>query len=398
MTTQALLAVGGLITVGALAYVILAIVAVARWPLMALTGEGAATWPSVCVLKPLCGAEDGLEEALRSFFVQDYPGDLRLVFGVRDSCDPALEVVRTLAASYPQAPVSVVCDASLHGANLKISNLINMAEGLGEEVVVISDSDVCVAANALRCVVAPLQDPEVGAATCIYRGRPAAPDSLVAQLGALYLDLWYIPTIFVQATLSPLSVCLGPLTALPRDVLQRAGGFAALADCLADDSELGHLARRQGLKVAIAPTIVETYVGETRLLDLLGHELRWAKTTRALRPAGYAASIFTHPGPIPWLLLALRPHAPEAILALALLGARLMLLGVLRRRLGKSPGTWHGLFLLAPLREQLYFAVWVAGFFGRSIRWRGEALRIRPNRAGWRALRSPGLIKGSNEA
>ena len=44
---------------------------------------------AVTLLKPLCGAEPGLYENLRSFCLQDYP-QYQIVFGIQDEADPAL--------------------------------------------------------------------------------------------------------------------------------------------------------------------------------------------------------------------------------------------------------------------------------------------------------------------
>jgi ceramide glucosyltransferase len=122
---------------GAVAYRLLAMVAVASW--RPVTSSAWAEPPSVTVLKPLCGMEDGLEEAIASFLSQDSTSTVRFVFGVAVPDDPALEVARRLAADYPDRDVVFVVDGEQHGANRKVSNLVNMAKTGLSEVVVISD-------------------------------------------------------------------------------------------------------------------------------------------------------------------------------------------------------------------------------------------------------------------
>jgi ceramide glucosyltransferase len=99
--------------------------------------------PAVTVLKPLCGAEPDLYANLRSFCLQEY-ARFQIVFGVRDSADPALQVVERLAAEFPHLAIDIVINAQQHGANRKVSNLINMLECARHDVLVISDSDAIV--------------------------------------------------------------------------------------------------------------------------------------------------------------------------------------------------------------------------------------------------------------
>src|SRR4051812_11221056 len=57
--------------------------------------------PAVTILKPLHGLEPRLRENLESFFRQQYPAGFELVFGMRHEHDPAVGIVRELAAQYP---------------------------------------------------------------------------------------------------------------------------------------------------------------------------------------------------------------------------------------------------------------------------------------------------------
>src|SRR3954449_8848972 len=294
-----------LVSLGAIAFLLIAIRCVLRFEGARLASD--LPLPAVTLLKPLCGEEPHLHAALRSFCAQDYPAPLQIVFGARSASDPAVAVVEALRTEFPDRHIALVIDATVHGPNLKVSNLVNMARAARHDVFVISDSDVIVEPDCLRRVAAALNDPAVGASTCLFRGAPARADSPVAQLGSLYIDGWFLPFAVVDATLFGSQVCYGPVTAIRRELIDAAGGFRALTPFLADDTELGHITARQGRKVVLADMAVDTLVPETRLGALLRHELRWACTTRALRPVSYLASVFTHALPVALLLLALQP-------------------------------------------------------------------------------------------
>jgi len=59
--------------------------------------------PPLTLLKPLHGAEPGLEPHLTSFFEQDYP-QYEILFCTRTADDPGLAIARRVAARYPLIP------------------------------------------------------------------------------------------------------------------------------------------------------------------------------------------------------------------------------------------------------------------------------------------------------
>src|SRR5215471_13119735 len=113
--------------------------------------------PRVTILKPLHGAEPGLFENLASFCTQNYPGVVQIVLGVQDPRDDAITVVKRLQAEHEGCRLDLVVDATMHGLNHKVSNLINMWRHVEYEVVVVADSDMRVDPDYLWRVVAALE-------------------------------------------------------------------------------------------------------------------------------------------------------------------------------------------------------------------------------------------------
>jgi ceramide glucosyltransferase len=335
----------------------------------------ARSLPPVTVLKPLHGAEPLLAEALETFFRQDYPV-LQLVFGVHRADDPAAAVVRALCARYPQVDATLVVDATQHGANGKIGNLINMLPSAKYSVLVVSDSDMHVATDYVRQVAAALAVGGTGLVTSLYVGRPATP-GLATQLGAAYINQIFASGAVMARALGRQD-CLGATMALRRSTLQRIGGFEALAPFVADDGVLGRLVVAAGYNVGLAATVPATTVAETNFLALFSHELRWARTIRAMAPRAFLLSVVQFP--IFWSLLAvaLVPHHvwPAALLTLAVL-VRAASGRLIERALGATvTPVW-----LVPLRDLLSVAVMAASFAGRNVAWRGQVLSTAPDRA-----------------
>lgn len=363
---------GSALIVAAAVYACLAVAAVLRRPRPA----SAPTWrrPPVSVLKPLHGSEPALHENLRSLCRELGPDD-QVVFGLHDGEDPALAVLTQLRAEFPQASITLVIDPRVHGANRKVSNLINMRPHARHAWLVLADSDIGVPPDYLARVTAPLADPAVGLVTCLYRGVPR--HGFWSRLGRLFIDDWFAPSVRIAHGFGSSRFGFGSTIALRRDALAAIGGFEALRDTLADDFWLGELTRRQGLRTVLSELVVDTDIAETRLATLWSHELRWLRTIRALAPLGFLGACigFT----TPWLVLgfALAPGKLNGVFAAVGAVARIALYFLQRRRI-EPVSPWHEV-LLVPLRDGLLLLEWAVALTGWRVKWRGEVLHARGN-------------------
>ena len=200
--------------------------------------------PAITVLKPVRGVEPLLAENLRSFCAQDYP-DFEVVFGVLDPADPALPIIRAVAAEHPGRATVVVGNGVAEHRNPKISTLAPMLPHAAHELLVISDSDMRVGPDYLDAVAAAFDDERIGAATCAYRGEPAD-GGLASRLGAMGIGEQFAPSALVAMSMEPLTYCFGATMAVRRGVLDAIGGLRALGTHLADDHALGNLVSKHG--------------------------------------------------------------------------------------------------------------------------------------------------------
>jgi ceramide glucosyltransferase len=328
--------------------------------------------PHVTVLKPLHGVGGHLYESLRSFCAQDYP-DYQIVVGVRDADDPAVKVVARLMAEHPRLDLRLVVSDRPVGANPKVSNLANLYEAAKYDILVVADSDIRVGRDYLQTVVAPLEDPEVGLASCLYRG--VADRGLWATLGAMFINEWFLPSALVGARLEGVNHAFGATMVCRREMLERIGGFAALAPYLADDYQFGQLVAAQGGRVVIADCVVDTAVTAATLRGLFLHELRWARTYRTARPLGYFFSVVTLALPVSVLGLAVTEAAPASVLGAAILVAIRLASTMVFSRVLDLPADWRRLSLV-PFRDTLSLVVWAASFLGRTVHWAGQRFRV----------------------
>ncbi len=362
------------LTLAALAYQLMALLALVRFFALPLPAP-APGQPGLSLLKPVRGLQPDTRACLETFFHQDY-GPCQLLFGVADPADPVVPLLRDLLAAHPHCDSEIViCPKSL-GANPKVSTLIQLLPRARYDYLVISDSDIAVNPDYLSRLAAALQEPQVGLVTCPYRGGPAA--TLGAVLETLTIAGDFIPSVAMAYYVEGVSFGLGATLALPRRALAAIGGFEALADHLADDYQLGYRLHQAGYAIRLLPYVVATVASRETLRGYLAHQLRWARTYRVCRPAGYFAYGITHV--LPYALLALWATGGSALGWGLLLAALLARLGLAYTSHWLLLGGRLPLLTLAllPCKDALSFALWAASFLGRRVRWQGRAYRVDP--------------------
>ena len=326
----------------------------------------------VTLLRPLHGAEPGLDERLAALVAQQYDAPVQLVFGVHAPDDSAVAVVERLRAGHPQADITLVVDGARHGRNNKVSNLINMAAAARHDVVVVTDSDVLVRADWLGQVVGELQRPGVGVVTALYTGDAARPGPW-ARLAAMAVSYQFLPGVALAVELGLAHPCMGSTVALTRGTLARIGGFEAVADALADDYEIGVAVRALGLKIAMPPLTVVHAHSERRFRALWRQEIRWARTIRTVDAGGHFAQLVTYFLPLAVIGAVLAGGTP---VSLAVLVGALGVRGLQKYRIDAATATDSGPLWLLPLRDFLSLGVWAGSYFVRSVDWRGARHRL----------------------
>ncbi len=323
----------------------------------------------VTILKPLHGAEPRLAECLTSFCVQDYSGPIQIIFGIQDARDPALAVAKSLKEKFPALDIAITVDATGHGANAKISNLINMSAAAKHDMLIAADSDILAPPDYLEQAVALLQKPGAGAGSVLYYGELAGP--VWSRLAAAWINTHFLPSVMTGMALGLAKPCFGSTIALNREAFARIGGFEAFADQLADDYAIGAAVRKAGFSVEIGPARVGHVCHEESLGDLLSHQLRWARTIRSIDLPGHLGSTIAHP-----FGLALLGVAAGSLSCLALAALALALRIGLLKAVGRSFEIPRRNYWLTPLTDLIAFGVFVWSFFGASVSWKNASYTL----------------------
>ncbi len=380
------------LAVAGMGYFLAALIA-ARTFLVARRARLAAFAPGVSILKSLKGLDPGMIDAFRSHCRQTYAGEFELLFGVSSLADPAVAAVEQLQREFPERAIRLIeCPARL-GTNGKVSTLAQLAPHARYGFLLINDSDITVTPRYLERVMAcftpsPAEQAQaqhgkalapVGLVTALYRGR--AHGTLASRFEALGIAADFQAGVLLSKMIEGgLHYGLGSTLAVSREALDKIGGLAPLADHLADDYELGARVDAAGYRVALSAEVVETGVPAYGWRGFADHQLRWSRTVRDARPWGYAGLIFTHG--LGWALLNVLASGLSP-LSLWLLGMSFFLRLTLAMMVGAEvlgdhqvlPSLW-----LLPLRDVAAMGLWVAGFAGNTIVWRGERFVLKGGR------------------
>jgi ceramide glucosyltransferase len=372
-----------ILAVAAMGYFLAALIA-ARFFLNARRAPLLAFAPGVSILKSLKGLDPGMIDAFRSHCRQSYAGDYELLFGVSTLSDPAAAAVAQLQAEFPDRSIRLIeCPLRL-GTNGKVSSLVQLSGHARYDFLLINDSDITVGPRYLERVMASFAPTEpggnaprqVGLVTTLYRGR--AHGTLPSRLESLGIATDFQAGVLLSKWIEGgLHYGLGSTLAVRREALEKIGGLLLLVDHLADDYELGSRVAEAGYRVALSPEVVETNLPAYAWRGYIDHQLRWARTVRDARPWGYAGLIFTHG--LGWALLNLLASGLSP-LGLWLLGLSFFLRLALAMTVGAEvladhqvlPNLW-----LLPLRDLIAMGVWVAGFAGNTIVWRGDRFTLK---------------------
>jgi ceramide glucosyltransferase len=342
--------------------------------------SGAPFTPPLSLLKPLHGAEPGLEDYLETFFVQEYP-EYEILFCTRSAEDAGLEIARRVAARHPQIPVKFLSTGGEPDyINAKAASMERMEAEAAHGILVISDSDVRVTPDYLRAVALPFADPKVGGITCPYRGV-AVEGGLWAQLETVGMSVEMTAGVLVARNLEGMQFTLGPTMAFRRETIRRMGGFAVTAEYCADDFVLGNETFKQGETVVLSHHAIDHIVIHESFRESMLHQVRWMKSTRFSRPKGHFGTALTFAMPFGLLGLAAAGAMGHwswgiAIFAWALL-SRLAISIPVGRMVVEDP-SWYGLLVLYPVRDLMGIFFWAASYGSSRIHWRGRIYELLP--------------------
>jgi ceramide glucosyltransferase len=332
--------------------------------------------PPVSVLKPVHGNEARLEENIESFFRQKYPR-YEILFAADEANDAALPVIRKICARYPHIPSRILITGQPPWPNAQNYCFHCMTEVAAYDFLVTSDSDVEVDPSYLREVVVPLLNPEVGAVTCIFRGKSAG--GPWAYLDAIGQSVEFTAGVLTANLLEGTKFGLGPTIAVRKDSMARIGGYAALREYLSNDFVTGNFIHRAGFRVVLSSYVVDHVAPAMTFRQMWERQLRWSMGSRYSRPKGHLGTGLTFAVPYGILGLLSASIAGQPVLGVTVFAASLLnrmvecwVIGwwAARDRVARRGA------ILYPLRDLLGFTLWCASYLSKRSLWRDNKYEL----------------------
>jgi len=343
--------------------------------------------PVTALICPCKGTEPGLEENLTALTRFEYP-NYEIYFVLATSLDPALKIIERVKAA-TQRPVHIVIAGPPEDCGEKVYNLRRAVEQLPEqfEVLVFTDSDVRLSRGWLAKLVAPLQDPALGATTT-YRWLIPSRKIGEGGLASAFASAWNA-TIVTMLGRPRETFCWGGGTAIRRKTFDDVSVLEAWQGAVSDDFAMTSALEKAGKSILFCPECLAATLHPWTATSLLEFTNRQMLITRVYSPrrwglgalahVGYSLTLIfaavailtTMAGGDPWVQLALMTLV---IPLLAVLKGAVRTIAVIellpewKAKLNEWAWVWT---VLAPLVSFLYTWNFIASLVTRRIRWRG---------------------------
>jgi ceramide glucosyltransferase len=336
--------------------------------------------PRVSIIKPVKGLDQGMFENLASFCEFNYANDYEILFCVEDRDDPAIPVIESVMASFPDRATKLVFSEAHPAWMGKATNLIYGVQSSKYDVLVFSDTDTRAPQQFLSHLVQPLGNPDTGMvyACPAYQGARDLGAALMAQSvnsGILYHA--------GMSVLGDFSGAIGTTMAVRRETLSEIGGLETLASQITTDTPLGRAITARGYRLHLADIAIPVILEHYSMLDWWRHNLRWNVIVRHYIPFSYALIPLLGWGVAHSLLYVLlsaatRHHMPlSGILLLAVILTKIVSTLAVNSTFAHEKSTWRYVWF-TPLHELLGGLLWVRAYLTNVVVWRGLRYRLYP--------------------
>jgi ceramide glucosyltransferase len=247
--------------------------------------------PAAALICPCKGAERGLEENLMAMTRFDY-SNYELYFVLATSLDPALKVIERVKVASAK-PVHIVIAGPPEDCGEKVYNLTRAVAALPEniEVIAFTDSDVRAPRAWLTKLIAPLQDPRIGA-TSAYRWiipNGTGGDGFASALASV----WNAAVVTMLGKPAN-NFCWGGGTAIRKTTFNDASVLDAWKGAVSDDFGMTWALESVGKEIVFCPECLAPTFHPWTFQSLLEFTNRQILITRIYSPRRWKLGALAH--------------------------------------------------------------------------------------------------------
>jgi ceramide glucosyltransferase len=247
--------------------------------------------PVAAVICPCKGSERGLEENLLALTKFEYP-NYEIYFSLATSLDPALKIIERVKAASAR-PVHIVIAGPPEDCGEKVYNLRRAIEALPEkfEAIVFADSDVRLPRGWLAKLIAPLQDPRIGATTAYRWLIPSGTGA--ASFASAMASAWNA-SVATMLGKPRENFCWGGGTAIRKKTFDDAQVLDAWRGAVSDDFALTSALEQAGKTIVYCPECLAPTVHPWTGEELIEFTNRQILITRVYSPRRWMMGAIAH--------------------------------------------------------------------------------------------------------
>ena len=327
--------------------------------------------PPVSIVVPARGVEPFTAETLERAFRLDWPS-YELIFCVAHSDDAVVPAIRAAMARFPHIPTRLLTGDDRISGNPKLNNCVKGWEAAHHDWVILADSNVLMPRDYIQQMMGAWRADSGLVCSTPVGSRP---DGFWAEVECAFLNTLQARWQYTGAA-AGLGFAQGKSMLWSKPLLDANGGIYALAAEIAEDAAATKLVNGLGLKVHLVASPFEQPLGYRTREGVWSRQALWARLRRVTFPFFFAPEICVGAA-IPLLLALIAAASAEVSLfwtTLAVLAA----VYLPEYALAVAKG-WYASPRLIPammVRDVMLPAVWLRGWVGGAIDWRGNTMNI----------------------
>jgi ceramide glucosyltransferase len=221
-------------------------------------------------------------------------------------------------------------------------------------------------------MISKFDDNKTGLVAATIRGKGAK--NIPSLMENLHLNAFLASSVFASAKLAKIAIVIGKAILIPRELLERIGGFEAFKYYLAEDYMMGISVADLGYEVKTTNVFVENINENLSLKKFLNRHSRWAKMRAKIRLNTYLLEALSNPIATSFIL-GVALHNEFGLYQFLSVSLLKSVIDLVTLSIMKSDIKWYQASMI-PLKDLIIGILWYVPFLNTEVTWRENSFRI----------------------